>query len=86
MPTFQKKCLKKYFSLFLVPYLVECYFDMSHGSYDSNLGSKRLILARDVRSRSWPNIDGTYGKSNPLNKGFSIVKICNGLVIFAMIF
>jgi hypothetical protein len=27
-----------------------------------NLGSKRLILARDIRLRSWPNIDGTYGK------------------------
>ena len=62
IPTFQKKCLKKYFSSFLVPYLVESYFDMSHGSYDSNLGSKRLILARDIKSRSWPNIGGTYGK------------------------
>ena len=28
----------------------------SHGSYDLNLGSKRLILARIIRSRSWPNI------------------------------
>jgi hypothetical protein len=24
-------------------------------------GPKRLVLARDMRSRSWPNIDGTYG-------------------------
>ena len=38
-----------------------CYFGMSHGSYDLNLSSKRLILARDIRSRSWPNIGGTYG-------------------------
>ena len=29
-------------------------FAMSHGSYDSNLGSKKLILAGDIRSRSWP--------------------------------
>ena len=35
---------------------------MSHGSYDSNLGSEILILAGDIRSRSWPNIGGTYGK------------------------
>jgi hypothetical protein len=34
---------------------------MSHGSYDSNLGSEILILAGDIRSRSWPNIGGTYG-------------------------
>jgi hypothetical protein len=33
---------------------------MSHGSYDSNLGSEILILAGDIRSRSWPNIGGTY--------------------------
>ena len=40
-------------------------FAMSHGSYDSNLGSEIiiLILAGDIRSRSWPKIDGTYGKS-----------------------
>ena len=30
-------------------------------SYDSNLGSKILILAGDIRSRSWPTISGTYG-------------------------
>ena len=34
---------------------------MSHGSYDLNLGSKRLILARDIRSRSWPHIGDSYG-------------------------
>jgi hypothetical protein len=34
---------------------------MSHGSYDSNLSSEILILAGDIRSRSWPNIGGTYG-------------------------
>ena len=34
---------------------------MSQGSQDLNLGTKRLVLARDMRSRSWPNIDGTYG-------------------------
>ena len=58
---FRRNVEKEYFSLFLVPYLVECYFDMSHGSYDSNLGLKEFILVRDIRSRSWPNIDGTYG-------------------------
>jgi hypothetical protein len=36
---------------------------MSHGSYDSNLGSEILILVGDIRSRSWPNIGGTYGRS-----------------------
>ena len=34
---------------------------MSHGSYDLNLGSEILILGGDIRSRSWPNIGGTYG-------------------------
>ena len=34
---------------------------MSHVSYDSNLGSEILILAGDIRSRSWLNIGGTYG-------------------------
>ena len=29
-------------------------------SYDSNLGSKRLILAGDIRSRIWPNIGDKY--------------------------
>jgi hypothetical protein len=36
-------------------------FAMSHGSYNSNLGSEILILVGDIRSRSWPNIGGTYG-------------------------
>ena len=36
-------------------------FAMSHGSYDSNLGSEILILGRDIRSRSWPNIGDSYG-------------------------
>ena len=36
-------------------------FAMSHGSYDFNLGSEILILVGDIRSRSWPNIGGTYG-------------------------
>ena len=35
---------------------------MSHESYDSNLGSKRLILFGDIRSRSRPNIGDSYGK------------------------
>ena len=39
-------------------------FAMSHGSYDSNLGSEILILVGDIRSRSWPNIGGTYGCTN----------------------
>ena len=68
LPTFQKKCLKRYFSLFVVPNSVVCYFAMSHGSYDSNLDSKRLILVIVIRSRSWPNIDGTYGTCGSLSK------------------
>jgi hypothetical protein len=43
-------------------------FAMSHGSYDLNLGSKILILAGDIRSRSWPNIGDSYGT----------IKICGG--------
>ena len=34
---------------------------MSHGSYDSNLGSEILILGGDIRSRSWLNIGDSYG-------------------------
>jgi hypothetical protein len=36
-------------------------FAISHRSYDFNLGSEILILVGDIRSRSWPNIGGTYG-------------------------
>ena len=36
-------------------------FAMSQVSYDSNLGSKRLILGGDIRWRSWPNIGDSYG-------------------------
>ena len=36
-------------------------FAMSHGSQNFNLGSKRLILSRDIRLRSWPNIGDSYG-------------------------
>ena len=36
-------------------------FAMSHGSYDLNLGSEIMILARDIRSRSWLNISDSYG-------------------------
>ena len=42
-------------------------FAMSHGSYHSNLGSEILILAGDIRSRSWPIIGGTYGALYPNN-------------------
>ena len=41
---------------------------MSNGSYDLNLGSEMLILVGDIRSRSWPNIGGTYGKAKILRK------------------
>jgi hypothetical protein len=34
---------------------------MSHGSYDLNLVSKRLILAGDFRSIRWPNIGDSHG-------------------------
>jgi hypothetical protein len=37
---------------------------MSHGLYNSNLGSQILILVGNIRSRSWLNIDGTYGKNH----------------------
>ena len=37
------------------------HFSMSHGSQDWNMGSKRLILARDIRSRSWLNTGESYG-------------------------
>ena len=37
-------------------------FARSHGSYNPNLGSEIVILGGDIRSRSWPNIGGTYGK------------------------
>ena len=43
---------------------------MSHGSYDLNLGSKRLILAGDIRSRSWPNISDSYGIDFVLKKKY----------------
>ena len=36
-------------------------FAMSHGSYDSNLGSKMLILAGDIRLISWLNIGDLKG-------------------------
>ena len=34
---------------------------MYHGSYDFKLGSKRLILVGDIRSRSRPHIGDSYG-------------------------
>ena len=34
---------------------------MSHGSYNLNLGLEILILAGDIRSRSWLNIGDSYG-------------------------
>jgi hypothetical protein len=47
-------------------------FAMSHWSYNSNLGSEILILVGDIRSRSWPNIDGTYGMYVPLGIFYQI--------------
>ena len=43
---------------------------MSHGSYDSNLSSQILILGGDIRSRSWPNMDGTYCNTGPVEPYF----------------
>ena len=43
-------------------------FAMSHGSYDLNLSSEILILAWDIRSRSWPNIDVTYGSIHAIQR------------------
>ena len=54
-------------------YIITGLFGMSHGSYNLNLGSEILILARDIRSRSWPNIGGTYGM--PLKEPTQISKV-----------
>ena len=54
-------------------YMIAGQFAMSHGSYDLNLGSEILILGRDIRSRSWPNIDGTYGIHT---KAISVMEFC----------
>ena len=54
------------------------YFTMSHGSYELNLGPKRLILARDVRLRSWPNIDGTYGTLLIISSKSKILDLTDG--------
>jgi hypothetical protein len=59
-PTFQ--IFKKQFQSLIFIYKTDTgQFAMPHGSYDSNLGSEILTLAGDIRSRSWPNIGGTYG-------------------------
>ena len=55
------KMSKKLKSLIFIYKTVAGQFAMSHGSYDLNLGSEILILGGDIRSRSWPNIGGTYG-------------------------
>ena len=53
-----------------------CYLAMSHGSYELNLGPKKLVLARDMRLRSWPNIDGTYGKKDlSLDNNFPLFQL-----------
>ena len=44
---------------------------MSHGSYDSNLGSEILILGGDIRLRSWPNIGDSYGMQLCVHKVFN---------------
>jgi hypothetical protein len=54
-------CNKKFLTLICLYYIITGQFAMSHGSYDLNLGSEILILCGDIRSRSWPNIGGTYG-------------------------
>ena len=46
---------------------------MSHGLQDSNLGSKRLILAGDIKSRKWPNIGDSYTVYSA--KSFLIIQI-----------
>jgi hypothetical protein len=50
-------------SLIFIYKTVAGQFAMSHGSYDLDLGSEILILGGDIRSRTWPNIGGTYGIS-----------------------
>ena len=44
--------------------LAHCEFAMSHGSLDLSLGSEILILSRDIRSTSWPNIVDSYGRAD----------------------
>ena len=54
---------------------------MSHGSYDLNLGSDILILGRDIRLRSWPNIGDSYSIL-----GFAReLHICNKRQIFKVV-
>ena len=50
-------------SLIFIYKAVAGQFAMSHGSYDLDLGSEILILGRDIRSRTCPNIGGTYSIS-----------------------
>ena len=50
---------------------------MSNGLYDLSLGSEILILAGDIRSRSWLNIGGTYSifkGTNELALIFSLIE------------
>jgi hypothetical protein len=68
-------------------YLIAGQFAMSHGSYDSNLGSEILILGGDIRSRSWPNIGdsyGTYPEKEYVQKGWpSPVSLVRATWIFS---
>jgi hypothetical protein len=50
---------------------------MSHGSYDLNLVSKRLILAGYVRLISWPNIGDLYGIRRT-----SLEMLCLQIILF----
>ena len=54
----EKKEEKNFLCLY---YIIAGQFLRSHGSYNQNLGSEIVILGGDIRSRSWPNIGGTYG-------------------------
>ena len=49
-------------------YILTGQFVMSHGSYDSNLGSETLILGGDIRSRTWLNISDSYRICSAANK------------------
>ena len=70
-PFFLFFCNKRFKTLICLYYIIAGQFAMSHGSYDSNLGSEILILGRDIRLRSWLNICDSYGIWN-LNSLFKV--------------
>ena len=64
---------------------MHCYFAMSHGSYNLNLGLEILILAGDIRSRSWLNIGDSYSNIF-LKMSFTIITYLGQTELFRMFF